>query len=421
MQLRSGNYSRMPDNNESSDKYNDMRYAPAFAGDSDVDAYLMKLEVFKKRNKINDEDIVDYALYALSGQALNFYKINKDSIKTFEQFKDAMQDEYRESVDPQSAHANLTNLKQNADDSVKAFVLKIKEAGQILEKNDTALTKEAIESLMRNAFVHGLRAPLQEKVFDRRCTSFKEAVDFALAIEKNPCLRNNSSPLTTQNFTMQMQAIEKKLEKTVADSLQNLQKQNAQVNRAQSTNDRVICQICDRPGHNAKICFQNPNYLQMHAPKQQSFQPRHHNAHQYNYSRPQFNPRYQSQQNRHPYNRFQGHNQGFNYRNRGFHQNYRQDNRQNYYDRQSSARAVQEIEQVSQYAMQPPVVVYQAPPVHTQPIVHAQPVAQHIAYMHNPLLMHSLLYRQYQNSNNNRMLIPLLVKLNQVLLKVKID
>ena len=314
MQLRSGRSKndKMVNNAEvqcnASDMQHDMRYAPQFSGEGDVEAYLMKLDVFKKRNYVSDENILDHALYALSGAALNFYKLNKENIRNFEEFKSIFKEEYGESIDPQAAHTNLTNLKQAQDEPVKAFVLRIKAAGQSLEKADDALTKQAVESLMRHAFVAGLRAPLQEKVFDKRCASLKDAIEHALALEKNPFVNKNASPLTAKTFSMQMQNIENKIQETVEESITALKQQTttASVNRVES-NAAVICQLCGKKGHSAIICYSGNSNAQGN----------------FRYPPPRKNFQNSFQRNSVP-NYFQGQNfNNNNFRGRNFNQNFR--------------------------------------------------------------------------------------------------
>jgi hypothetical protein len=187
MDLRSGRIlenCNMAQLNELNLRALDSRYAPHYSGDGDIDEYFLKLQVFKnKKPDASDSDIIEDAIYSLSGRALKFYRINKDSITTFDDFKKQFKDEFGIKIDLQSAHSNLSSLKQSKSETIREFILEIKEAGQILAQVDNAMTTPVIESLMHGSFKNGLIQPFQEKVFDHRFTTFKEACDYALAIE----------------------------------------------------------------------------------------------------------------------------------------------------------------------------------------------------------------------------------------------
>jgi hypothetical protein len=288
------------------------------------------LQVFKnKKPNASDSDIIEDAIYSLSGRALKFYRINKDSIITFDDFKNQFKDEFGIKIDLQSAHSNLSSLKQSKTETIREFILEIKEAGQILAQVDNNMTSPVIESLMRSSFVNGLIQPFQEKVFDRRFTTFKEACDYALAIECNPRLKDKESPLTTRTFAVHMQGIEQNIKNAVASSaLQQIPQQTdvSAVNYSQQA--PPICQLCNKVGHSANSCFHLNNFQNN---KMNNFQSNFHGQY-----RPPFNNSYNNYQPRNnnsyrPKNKtnYYGHGHN-NYNNRGPYNNFNNSWRHNY-------------------------------------------------------------------------------------------
>lgn len=128
-------------------------------------------------------------------------------------------------------------------ESLETYISDIDKRCRRLNKTDREMT---------TAFIRGLPGSLRVFVIQRDPKCFKEAVQSARLAQESLTGLTSSLESGASNSVLSKLTDQEKAIKDLRDTISTLQLSTPRVNKTE--HPKLVCQLCSKPGHNAKLC-----------------------------------------------------------------------------------------------------------------------------------------------------------------------
>lgn len=221
-----------------------------FSGHPSEDAaqWLEKFDAWIAFNgwKDNADKIVSAMQLKLEGNALSWFQalplgVKKNSGALFKGFSD-----HFTSLHPTwMLEQQLYERSMTTGEGLEEYITDIQRRCKRLQKTD----KETV-----TAFIRGLPASLRLFVIQKNPKDFREAIQSARLAQESlsafPTLETGTTTVINQTLKQQQEAIHE-----LTKAIETMKTESAiRVNAAANGRSFMKCQLCDKAGHNAKMC-----------------------------------------------------------------------------------------------------------------------------------------------------------------------